>query len=247
MMGATKRVAELICQSFERRTGTEFVSVRFGNVLGSRGSVIHTFKSQIERGGPVTVTHPDMVRYFMTIPEAVSLVLEAMAIGRDGQVFVMDMGEPVRVVELAENLITLSGLRPYEDIDIVFSGVRPGEKLFEEILTARERENPTVNTRLFMAQQERIEYERLAESLGRLDLAVRTPDPAAVVSHMQRLVPSYTPSPMLLAREDVAQIRPAKVAVTPSVLSKNGSEAAEANGAVAHGSRALAGSIDAGD
>ena len=183
----------------------------------------------------------------MTIPEAVRLVLEAMAIGRDGQVFVMDMGEPVRVVELAENLITLSGLRPYEDIDIVFSGVRPGEKLFEEILTARERENPTVNTRLFMAQQERIEYERLSDSLARLDLAVRTPDAAAVVSLMQRLVPSYTPSPMLMAREDVASIRLAKVAVSPSVPASNGSEAAEANGAVARGPRALAGSIDAGD
>jgi FlaA1/EpsC-like NDP-sugar epimerase len=247
MMGATKRAAEMICQSFERRTGTEFVSVRFGNVLGSRGSVIHTFKSQIERGGPVTVTHPDMVRYFMTIPEAVSLVLEAMAIGRDGQVFVMDMGEPVRVVELAENLITLSGLRPYEDIDIVFSGVRPGEKLFEEILTARERENPTVNTRLFMAQQERIEYERLSDSLGRLDLAVRTPDPSTVVALMQRLVPSYTPSPMLLAKEDVAQIRPAKVAAKPAVSASNGSTAAGANGAAPLDQHALAGSIDAGD
>ena len=131
--------------------------------------------------------------------------------------------------------------------DIVFSGVRPGEKLFEEILTARERENPTVNTRLFMAQQERIEYERLAESLGRLDLAVRTPAPAAVVDHMQRLVPSYTPSPMLLARDDVAPIRPAKGPVKPSVLSTNGADAAKANGAVEHGSRALAGSVDAGD
>jgi FlaA1/EpsC-like NDP-sugar epimerase len=247
MMGATKRVAEMICQSFERRTGTEFVSVRFGNVLGSRGSVIHTFKSQIERGGPVTVTHPDMVRYFMTIPEAVSLVLEAMAIGRDGQVFVMDMGEPVRVVELAENLITLSGLRPYEDIDIVFSGVRPGEKLFEEILTARERENPTVNTRLFMAQQERIEYERLSDSLGRLDLAVRTPDPATVVSLMQRLVPSYTPSPMLLAREDVSPIRPSKVDGVPSPAPPVKIPAPARNGAAVHDKHALAGSIDAGD
>jgi len=247
MMGATKRVAEMICQSFERRTGTEFVSVRFGNVLGSRGSVIHTFKSQIERGGPVTVTHPDMVRYFMTIPEAVSLVLEAMAIGRDGQVFVMDMGEPVRVVELAENLITLSGLRPYEDIDIVFSGVRPGEKLFEEILTARERENPTVNTRLFMAQQERIEYERLSDSLGRLDLAVRTPDPATVVSLMQRLVPSYTPSPMLLAREDVSTIRPPKSDGIPSTAAAKNGQPAASNGAAAHDTPALAGSVDAGD
>jgi FlaA1/EpsC-like NDP-sugar epimerase len=183
----------------------------------------------------------------MTIPEAVSLVLEAMAIGRDGQVFVMDMGEPVRVVELAENLITLSGLRPYDDIDIVFSGIRPGEKLFEEILTARERENPTVNTRLFMAQQERIEYERLSDSLGRLDLAVRTPDPATVVSLMQRLVSSYTPSPALMAREDVSPIRPAKVPAGPSVAVSNGPAVAGAIGAVALDQAALAGSIDAGD
>ncbi len=198
MMGATKRAAELICQSFEGRTGTEFVSVRFGNVLGSRGSVINTFKRQLECGAPLTVTHPDMVRYFMTIPEAVTLVLEAMAIGRDGQVFVMDMGEPVRVVELAENLIRLSGLRPYEDVDIVFTGIRPGEKLFEEMLTSRERENPTVNERLFMAQQERIEYDRLSDAIVRLDLAVRTPDPETVVKLMCTLVPSYTPSPHLI-------------------------------------------------
>jgi len=249
MMGATKRAAEMICQSFERRTGTEFVSVRFGNVLGSRGSVIHTFKNQIERGGPVTVTHPDMVRHFMTIPEAVSLVLEAMAIGRDGQVFVMDMGEPVRVVELAENLITLSGLRPYEDIDIVFSGIRPGEKLFEEILTARERENPTVNERLFMAQQERIEYERLSDSLGRLDLAVRTPDPATVVEVMQRLVPSYTPSQTLLATEDLTPVRAAKSTAKPSAAASNGSRAngAVSTDAVSSDARALAGSVDASD
>jgi FlaA1/EpsC-like NDP-sugar epimerase len=244
MMGATKRAAEMICQSFERRTGTEFVSVRFGNVLGSRGSVIHTFKSQIERGGPVTVTHPDMVRHFMTIPEAVSLVLEAMAIGRDGQVFVMDMGEPVRVVDLAENLIALSGLRPYEDIDIVFSGIRPGEKLFEEILTARERENPTANARLFMAQQERIEYELLSDTLGRLDLAVRTPDPAGVVGLMQRLVPSYTPSQTLLVTDDPGSLRAAAALARPNAAATNG---AARNGAVERDPRALAGSIDAGD
>jgi FlaA1/EpsC-like NDP-sugar epimerase len=244
MMGATKRAAEMICQSFERRTGTEFVSVRFGNVLGSRGSVIHTFRNQIERGGPVTVTHPDMVRHFMTIPEAVSLVLEAMALGRDGQVFVMDMGEPVRVVELAENVITLSGLRPYEDIDIVFSGIRPGEKLFEEILTARERENPTANARLFMAQQERIEYELLSDTLGRLDLAVRTPDPACVVGLMQRLVPSYTPSQTLLSTEDVAPVRAAKNSDQPSVAASNGSPA---NGVAGREPRTLAGRLDAGD
>ncbi len=201
IMGATKRVAELICQSFERRTGTEFVSVRFGNVLGSRGSVIDVFTKQIESGGPLTVTHPDMVRYFMTIAEAVALVLEATAIGRDGQVFVLDMGKPVSVVELAENLVRLCGLRPYEDVDIVFTGIRPGEKLREEILTPHEldnpnahaAENPTVHERLFVAQQERIVYERLVDVLSELDIAVKTPDAQAVVAMMCRLVPTFQP------------------------------------------------------
>lgn len=201
VMGATKRVAELICQSFERRTGTEFVSVRFGNVLGSRGSVIDVFKKQIEMGGPLTVTHPDMVRYFMTIPEAVALVLDATAIGRDGQVCVLDMGKPVSVVELAENLVRLCGLRPYDDVDIVFTGIRPGEKLREEILTSHELDNPdanpsddaAANERLFVAQQERIVYERLVGILNDLEVAVRTPDPQTVVATLRRLVPSFTP------------------------------------------------------
>jgi FlaA1/EpsC-like NDP-sugar epimerase len=243
MMGATKRAAELICQAFEGRTGTEFVSVRFGNVLGSRGSVINTFKRQLECGSPLTVTHPDMVRYFMTIPEAVTLVLEAMAIGRDGQVFVMDMGEPVRVVELAENLIRLSGLRPYEDVDIVFTGIRPGEKLFEEMLTARERENPTINERLFMAQQERIEYDRLSDTIGRLDLAVRTPDPETVVKLMSVLVPSYTPSPHLIGDRNGAVTQ-----AVPPAAARNGAGHVALSSTDGEVSEAvdLAGAADAG-
>jgi FlaA1/EpsC-like NDP-sugar epimerase len=142
-----------------------------------------------------------MVRYFMTIAEAVALVLEATAIGRDGQVFVLDMGKPVSVVELAENLVRLCGLRPYEDVDIVFTGIRPGEKLREEILTPHEldnpnvhaAENPTVHERLFVAQQERIVYERLVDVLSDLDIAVKTPDPQAVVAMMCRLVPTFQP------------------------------------------------------
>jgi FlaA1/EpsC-like NDP-sugar epimerase len=209
IMGATKRVAEQICQSFERRTGTEFVSVRFGNVLGSRGSVIDVFTRQIEAGGPLTVTHPDMVRYFMTIPEAVALVLQATSIGRDGQVFVLDMGKPVSVVELAENLVRLCGLRPYEDIDIVFTGIRPGEKLREEILTPHELENPTrhsgenptVHERLFVAQQERLEYEHLVDTLNELEVAVRTPDLEAVLATIRRLVPEFHPGPHHQAAE----------------------------------------------
>jgi FlaA1/EpsC-like NDP-sugar epimerase len=211
VMGATKRLAELICQSFERRTGTEFVSVRFGNVLGSRGSVIDVFKKQIEAGGPLTVTHPEMVRYFMTIQEAVALVLEATAIGRDGQVFVLDMGRPVSVVELAENLVRLCGLRPHEDVEIVFTGIRPGEKLREEILTSHELDNPTYHSdgsptaheRLFVAQQERIEYERLVDILAELEVAVRTPDEPAVVQTLCRLVPTFQPGAHL--QSEIAQ------------------------------------------
>ncbi|HYK52958.1 MAG TPA: nucleoside-diphosphate sugar epimerase/dehydratase, partial [Candidatus Eremiobacteraceae bacterium] len=215
VMGATKRFAELICQSFERRTGTEFVSVRFGNVLGSRGSVIDVFKKQIEMGGPLTVTHPDMMRYFMTIPEAVALVLDATAIGRDGQVCVLDMGKPVSVVELAENLVRLCGLRPYDDVDIVFTGIRPGEKLREEILTPHELDNPdahsvddpTAHERLFVAQQERIVYEKLVGILTDLEVAVRTPDTQAVIATLRRLVPSFVPGDHL-RRDDANGMAP---------------------------------------
>ncbi len=234
VMGATKRVAELVCQSFERRTGTEFVSVRFGNVLGSRGSVLDVFKKQIEAGGPLTVTHPDMVRYFMTIPEAVALVLEATAIGRDGQVFVLDMGKPVSVVELAENLVRLCGLRPYEDVDIVFTGIRPGEKLREEILTSHEldnpnahaAENPTVHERLFVAQQERIVYERLVDELAGLEVAVRTPDADAVVATLRRMVPSFQPGAHLqqAAAEEEQALEPSTPEASAPALAHTASD-----------------------
>jgi len=136
----------------DERTGTKFISVRFGNVLGSRGSVIPLFLEQLKTGGPLTVTHKDMVRYFMTIPEAVSLILQASTMGEGGEVFVLDMGEPVRIVELAEELITIQGLRPYKDIDIEFTGIRPGEKIFEEILTAEEGTVASKHEKVFVAR-----------------------------------------------------------------------------------------------
>lgn len=151
VMGATKRLAEMTCQALNEN-GTRFLSVRFGNVLGSRGSVIPVFQEQIRRGGPVTITHPDMRRYFMSIPEAVLLVLQASYLGKGGEVFVLDMGEPVPIVELAENLIRLNGFEPGVDIDIVCTGIRPGEKLYEELLTAEEGVDTTEHKKIFIAR-----------------------------------------------------------------------------------------------
>jgi len=152
IMGATKRLAEYICKAFNDSSKTEFISVRFGNVIGSRGSVLPLWLDQIKKGGPVTVTHPDMKRYFMTIPEAVSLVLMASAVGKGGEILVLDMGKPVRILELAQELIRIHGLEPYKDIDIKFTGIRPGENLFEEILTAEEGTDATVYEKIFITK-----------------------------------------------------------------------------------------------
>ena len=156
VMGATKRVGEEMLRVLNGRNGTKFISVRFGNVLGSRGSVIPVFEDQIKRGGPVTVTHPEMKRYFMATSEAVLLVLEAAAVGEGGEAYILDMGEPIKILDLAREMIRLSGHEPDVDIPIVFSGLRPGEKLFEELLGAEEGSEPTEHARIFKARNPKV-------------------------------------------------------------------------------------------
>jgi FlaA1/EpsC-like NDP-sugar epimerase len=229
VMGATKRMAELICQSFAGGSATEFVSVRFGNVLGSRGSVVPTFKMQVQNGGPVRITHRDMVRYFMTIPEAVSLVLQAMSMGRDGEVFVLDMGKPVKILDLAEQVVRLSGFEPYRDIDIIETGIRPGEKLFEEILTSGEGITQTSHNRLFIAKQDRLDYAHLNDGIDRLRAAIRRQDSRTAVGVLREFVPEFTPGarhlppappePTLEATPDpAAQIRVERASVPSPIL-----------------------------
>lgn len=168
IMGATKRIAEMVIQYLDKYSSTNFVAVRFGNVLGSRGSVVPLFKKQIASGGPVTVTHPDMVRYFMTIPEAVQLVIQAGAMGKGGEIFVLDMGEPVKIMDLAKSLIKLSGFEPGKDIEIVITGMRPGEKLYEELLTAEEGVNATTHKRIFVARPNNLNHQLIEEVLRRI-------------------------------------------------------------------------------
>ena len=191
VMGCTKRVAEMYVQSMNRTSNTRFVAVRFGNVLGSRGSVIPLFKKQIAKGGPVTVTHADMKRYFMTIPEASQLVLQAGAMAKGGEVFVLDMGEPVRIYDLAKDLITLSGLIPDKDIEIKITGLRPGEKLFEELLSAEDGTEKTTHRKIFTAKIKEIDKTELDKQIAEI---VQITDGDSVVTALQKIVPTYTPN-----------------------------------------------------
>ncbi len=194
VMGATKRVAEDVVGALGDGGKTKFVTVRFGNVLGSRGSVVPLFKRQIAEGGPVTVTHPEVERYFMTIPEAVQLVIQAGAMGRGGEVFVLDMGKPVKIVDLARDLIALSGLEPEVDIAIEFTGLRPGEKLYEELLTAEEGVNATRHAQIFVARPRRFKPAELDRVIRRLEAASRKGDHDRIVGILRNWLPSYNPS-----------------------------------------------------
>lgn len=192
VMGASKRICELIIQSFHKISPTEFVAVRFGNVLGSNGSVIPLFKAQIQRGGPVTVTHPDIIRYFMTIPEAVSLVLQAGAYAKGGEIFILDMGEPVKIAELAKNLIRLSGYEPGRDIEIEYTGLRPGEKLYEELLMEEEGLSSTNNKLIFVGKQIDINPDEFLKKVLELEKAAKE-EVDDIREHIIELVPTYHP------------------------------------------------------
>lgn len=192
VMGATKRACEMIIQyKAQTSTHTEFVTTRFGNVLGSNGSVIPLFRRQIESGSPVTVTHPDIIRYFMTIPEAVSLVLEAGAMAKGGEIFVLDMGAPVKITTLAENLIRMYGKVPYKDVKIVFTGLRPGEKLFEELLMNEEGLESTANKKIFIGNQIDINAEEMLAKLQTLRKAAEENDRNKTVELLSNLVPTF--------------------------------------------------------
>lgn len=192
VMGATKRCCEMIVQQMSQQTtSTEFASVRFGNVLGSNGSVIPLFTDQIKAGGPVTVTHKDIIRYFMTIPEAVSLVLQAGAFAKGGEIFVLDMGSPVKIVALAENLIRMLGKKPYDEIDIKYTGLRPGEKLYEELLMGEEGLSKTPNNKIFIGHQMEIDSNFLMTELNNLNAISRTNNKPLIIEQLKKIVPTF--------------------------------------------------------
>ena len=191
VMGATKRFCEMILQSMKGRSHTEYAAVRFGNVLGSNGSVIPLFRRQIEAGGPVTLTDKRIIRYFMTIPEAAQLVLEAGAMAGSSEVFVLDMGQPVKILDLAENLIKLSGYVPYVDIDIVETGLRPGEKLYEELLMKSDGLMKTTSSKIFIERQQEISQEEMDEKLDILHKALQAGGRENIRLAMKQVVPTY--------------------------------------------------------
>ena len=197
VMGASKRIAEIYVQSLFLKHAesnpncTKFITTRFGNVLGSNGSVVPFFKKQIAEGGPVTVTHPDIIRYFMTIPEASCLVLEAATLGKGGEIFCFDMGQPVRIADLAKNMIRLAGFEPGKDIDIVYTGLRPGEKLYEELLNQKETTLPTENKKILVAKVRAYNFDVVAQQIDELIDEAKTGKAFPTVKLMKEIVPEF--------------------------------------------------------
>ena len=193
VMGATKRIAEIYTQSLNNTIGstTRFVTTRFGNVLGSNGSVIPLFRKQIEAGGPITVTHPDITRYFMTIPEACQLVLEAGVMGEGGEIFIFDMGESVKILDVAKKMIKLSGLTLGKDIQISFTGLRPGEKLYEELLATTENTMPTHHQKIMIAKVRSYDYDQISQQLVHLKQVLNLGDENRIVTKLKELVPEF--------------------------------------------------------
>ncbi len=197
VMGATKRMAEIYCQNLNARCDTAFITTRFGNVLGSAGSVVPLFKQQIEAGGPVTVTHAEITRFFMTIPEAVSLILQAATMGGGGEIFVLDMGEPVKIRDMAEQMIRLAGLTPDKDIAIVYTGLRPGEKLYEELFHAAEALQGTIHPKIMLSNIREVDWDEVQERLLLIRQACAGRDVTALIQLLQLLVPEFTPDKRL--------------------------------------------------
>jgi len=199
IMGASKRAAEIFCQNFANKN-TQFITVRFGNVLGSAGSVVPLFKQQIQEGGPVTVTHPDISRYFMTIPEATQLILQSSVIGKGGEIFVLDMGEPMKISELAEQMIHFAGLKAGEDIEIKYIGLRPGEKLTEELFHHQEKLGKTSHEKIRLAKYRKRRWDELELLLVTIQQSCYNNDVARLEHALLELVPEYKDQLELIAK-----------------------------------------------
>lgn len=195
IMGSTKRMAEIFCQNFNKESKTNYITVRFGNVLGSDGSVIPLFKKQLKQGGPLTVTHPEITRFFMSIPEASQLVLQAGAMGLGGEIFVLDMGNPIKISDLAERLISLSGKRPYKDIDIIFTGLRPGEKLYEELFYENEEHISTKRKKIFLANCRSTDFEDFLKNTQSLEDSIKEFEEEQLIEMISKMVPEAEINP----------------------------------------------------
>jgi FlaA1/EpsC-like NDP-sugar epimerase len=191
IMGASKRIAEMYTQALNNISTTSFITTRFGNVLGSNGSAIPLFKKQIEQGGPVTITHPEITRYFMTIPEACQLVLEASAMGKGGEIFIFDMGKSIKVLDIAKNMIRLSGLEVGKDIQIKFVGLRPGEKLYEELLCDKENNLPTHHSKIMIAKVAHTDFDTISTSIAQFEKHIKSQSTLDIVKLMKLVVPEY--------------------------------------------------------